>query len=442
MRCTNCGAEFEGNVCPNCHTAVSQPVPPEMLRCNRCGNVFQGSYCTKCGSPASESTPIYYHPYPTTRKGGGSDIQRMVTSSWLLYISVFFLAFSAFIALLWVGASIVIPGILSGSCAECEAYLLIITPQPVSILVFTGVPFLIYYIIVVVIITFCFFWLVIKDLPKAIKGFSKAMKSGGVYSSYRSAWTLLPQLFAIMIFFTVAYSLILIFAGIDYQASQVETRPLWYFLYSVAHAAVWEEIIARTLLIGIPLFILAFIRYRRVTKPARFFIGGGFKVGIPEGTFLLFSAIMFGTAHTYSGGPWVFAPTFVGGLILGYIFLKRGIVASILFHFVWNYSIAFTYSAQVTGNQTLLLIGGAFTLFLVFIGLFLTVFYLGRMIGLFKGVPIRVVTEEPEPRAEPEGQTQTTTPPPPHVFKCPSCGWMEAVFENGHFKCLRCGHVI
>ncbi|UCD91636.1 MAG: CPBP family intramembrane metalloprotease [Methanobacteriota archaeon] len=442
MRCTNCGTEFEGTICPNCHMAASQPVPPQMLRCNRCGNVFQGSYCTKCGSPASESTPIYYHPYPDTKKEGPSDIQRMVTSSWLLYISVFFLAFSAFIALLWVGASIVIPGILSGSCADCQAYLLIITPQPVSILVFTGVPFLIYYIIVVVIITFCFFWLVIKDLPKAIKGFSKAMKSGGVYSSSRSAWTLLPQLFAFMAFFNIAYSLLLILSGIEFPPSQMDSRPLWYYLFSVASAAFWEEVIARTLLIGIPLFILAFIRYRGVSKPARFFIGGGFKVGIPEGTFLLFSSIMFGVAHTYSGGIWYFAPTFVGGLILGYIFLKRGIVASILFHFVWNYQAAFVQAAQATGNETLLLIGGAFTLFLVFIGLLLTIFYLGRMIGLFKSVPIQVVREGSESRAEPEGQAQAPPPPPPHVFKCPQCGWMEAAFEIGHFKCLRCGHVI
>ena len=441
MRCTNCGREFEGDICPNCYTPARQPVPPELFRCNKCGTVFSGSYCTNCGSPASASTPIYYRPYSTTRRGG-SDIQRMVTSSWLLYISVFFLAFSAFIALLWVGASIVIPGILSDSCAECQAILLIITPQPIPIVEpFGGIPFLIYYIIIVVIISLCFFWLIIKDLPKAIEGFSKAMKGRGVYSSTKSTWTMLPQLFAFMIFFTVAYSLILHLSGIDYLPSQIETRPLWYFLYAVASASVWEEFISRTLLIGIPLFIIAIIRYRRVSKPARFFIGGGFKIGIPEGTFLLFSAIMFGTAHTYSGGVWVFAPTFVGGLILGYIFLKRGIVASILFHFVWNYFVAFNYMAQVTGNYTLLIVGGAFTLFLVFIGLVLTVFHLGRMIGLFRRRPIRVMAEGPQPTMAPERPTETTTPQPPRGFQCPRCGWTEATFEQGHFKCLRCGHV-
>lgn len=366
----------------------------------------------------------------------------MVTSSWILYISVFFLAFAAYVALLWVGATIVIPGILSGSCAECQAILLIITPQPISVLVFDGIPFLVYYIIIVVIITLCFFWLLIKDLPKAVEAFTKAMKRGGLFSSTKSTWTMLPQLFAFMIFFTVAYSLILILSGIDYTPTQIEARPLWYFLYAVAHAAVWEEIISRTLLIGVPLFVIAVIRYRRVYKPSRYFIGGGFKIGTLEGILLLFSALMFGAAHTYSGGIWVFAPTFVGGLILGYIFLKRGIAASILFHFVWNYSIAFTYMADVTGNTALLLVGGAFNLFLVFVGLALTVFYVGRMMGLFQTRKILVARREIPPTTEPEGTKEPTTPSLPSGFVCPRCGWMEATYKGRQFQCTRCGHII
>jgi len=43
----------------------------------------------------------------------------------------------------------------------------------------------------------------------------------------------------------------------------------------------------------------------------------------------------------------------------------------------------------------------------------------------------------------PRDYTPTYVPPPygypPVRFQCPSCGWVEARYDAGHFTCTRCG---
>jgi len=76
---------------------------------------------------------------------------------------------------------------------------------------------------------------------------------------------------------------------------------------------------------------------------------------------------------------------------------------------------------------------------------------------------------QPQPQAEPQvqvqgqpGQDPNVAPPPPYPyappyapayapayappygyppvrFQCPSCGWVEARYDAGHFTCMRCG---
>ena len=56
--------------------------------------------------------------------------------------------------------------------------------------------------------------------------------------------------------------------------------------------------------------------------------------------------------------------------------------------------------------------------------------------------PMSVTTVRESGRI-PRDYTPTYVPPPygypPVRFQCPSCGWVEARYDAGHFTCTRCG---
>jgi hypothetical protein len=404
--------------------------------------MVSGPFCPYCGLQQTPLQPVYYQYPPQTK--ASDDFGRIFSGSWIVYFSIFLFAVMAFLGLLWSGASQAVSGILDDACAECKVTLLIITPEPRAILEpFGGIPFIIYYLFVVVTISSCFFWLVYKDLPVALADFKESLKKGWFNIKSKSTLLKIGQLFAFGVFFNIAYNLIvLIFLGEGILPAETEVSPAWFFLSLVASAAVWEEIVARTLLIGIPLLAIAvFTMFRtgkRIDRPVKYLIGGGFKIGYFESVFLLFSASMFGWAHTYSGGPMVFPPLFVGGMILGYLFLKKGIIASIVFHFVWNYSIALNYMAALTGNWTLMGLGIAFTLMVAFVGLVVAITYLVKWSR----------SAQEKAQVSEAGQAQTGAQAPmrqqsalPSGYQCPNCGWQAAVYKDGHFNCLRCGHI-
>ncbi len=386
-----------------------------------------GSFCTRCGLQRAQPQPVYYYTYPQQTKPS-DDLGKVISASWALYFGFFFIAVVVYISLLWAGLTLIVPGILGEACADCKAVLLIIVPQPIPILEpFGGIPFLVYYAFVVTTISICFLWLVYKDLPVVITDFKESLKEGWFSSKSKSTLLKIGQLFAFGIFFNIAYSLmILIFLGQEVLPAGTEIEPAWYFLSMVSSAAVWEEIISRTLLIGVPLFIIALLRRKEVDQPLRYFIGGGFEIGTLETTFLVFSAIWFATAHTFSSGPWVFPPLFVGGMILGFLFLRKGIIASILFHFIWNYNIAFNYMAQISGNLGLQVLGVVFTLFVALVGLVVAITFLMKWSRTARG------------EAQP---TEASQPSSATGYRCPQCGWTAATYKDGHFQCVRCGHI-
>ena len=115
-----------------------------------------------------------------------------------------------------------------------------------------------------------------------------------------------------------------------------EARPLWQSLASLAHASVWEELVTRVLLIGIPLLVLdAAAKKRKDLR--RYILGGDIEIGDREAALMLFSAAMFGLGHLWAWDAYKVIPAAVGGLIMGYLFLKVGLWASITFHFANNF---------------------------------------------------------------------------------------------------------
>jgi membrane protease YdiL (CAAX protease family) len=124
-------------------------------------------------------------------------------------------------------------------------------------------------------------------------------------------------------------------------------NDLIQFFY-VSLAPIFEEFIFRIILIGIPLFALyssrASIRYflKCLWTPSSLNILDSKKAIFV----IVFVGILFGFAHIAFGDSWSdgkFAQATAGGIILGWVYLRYGFVASLLIHWATNYFI-FAYA--------------------------------------------------------------------------------------------------
>jgi len=122
---------------------------------------------------------------------------------------------------------------------------------------------------------------------------------------------------------------------------------LIHFFY-VSLAPLFEEFIFRIILVGIPLFALyssrASLRYflKCLWTPSSLNI-----LDSKKAIFLIiFVGLSFGFAHIAFSDSWSegkFAQATAGGIILGWVYLRYGIVASLLIHWATNYFI-FAYA--------------------------------------------------------------------------------------------------
>src|SRR3989449_9122079 len=90
-------------------------------------------------------------------------------------------------------------------------------------------------------------------------------------------------------------------------------------------------------------------RGRYVAGALRYLVGGGMSrrtplpVLLPATLFLVASSVVFGLAHAPGYGIWKVLPTTVAGLAMGYLFLRHGLHAAILFRFATDVFVATAY---------------------------------------------------------------------------------------------------
>jgi len=298
----------------------------------------------------------------------------------------------------------------------------------------------------------------------------------------RSGIIALAQTFAAVAFLNLLISIVVNPESPDFLTQ----LPLWTLLFELLNASVYEEIVFRVLLIGVPLFVGSIAlrtyaaRARRVPpgrSPARhvlgsfrYLYGGGVNRASPPTLFLVSlvlligSSLIFGLAHAPGWGDWKILPAAVGGLVMGYLFLRHGLAAAILFHFATDmlvgtgYLIGFGSPGGIALNLAYLaiaLLGAGFFAYYVY--------YAIRLVQdvTHRGAPSLTTVPQPTPSpspAAPYGPSVPSTPmvPPGYVpssrppifggapvqFRCPRCAWVEAVYENGHLRCVRCGYGI
>jgi len=158
-------------------------------------------------------------------------------------------------------------------------------------------------------------------------------------------------------------------------------------LVQLAHASVWEELVVRVLLLGLPLLVVEAVAGRGLPHaPWRYLLGGKIEVNGAAVGFLFFSATVFGLAHVPGWDLWKFPPAFVTGLLLGYLFLRYGLHAAIVMHFLTDYFLA-TLVLGVPGGYALLL--GLMLIFMEAVGGVNVVryYYVLREVWFNGGVP-------------------------------------------------------
>ncbi len=359
------------------------------------------------------------------------------------------------------------------------------TPFVVGFYAIVGPGYGIIYVLFVMIAAVCLAYVL-----RASKTFIKELNpiSRGVQSS---ALFTIATLVMAYYFINMVVVLVVLGTGSSVSTPNFQSGPWYMTVWQLVFAPVWEEIAARVLLIGLPLLIVAKLSASGGgRKWWSYLTGGNFKLGPAAVFFLILSSAMFGLAHWLADSGWGFwkiLPAAVSGLFMGYLFLKKGLFASIIFHFSIdsqallilspNSNVA-VYDFVAVAGLIWIVIGAIFFIYY----LLLMLSYISSRDLLPKKVSSRYATgaaavSAPAPAEVPAAQQyapqenslqrqvipgQNLHPyrPPdgtpimrnPHSpvpgapgepafgYICTNCGSLEARYKDGKFVCVYCGH--
>ena len=230
------------------------------------------------------------------------------------------------------------------------------------------------------------------------RGFLKSLSpiiSFGKYDTTSNYMIGTTKWFSILILISVLINFVQ--EGFDIEIiPPISDNDLIQFFY-VSLAPITEEFGFRLIMIGIPLFALysskSSVKYfaRCLWTPTNLDIYD-FKKAI---FLIVFVGILFGFAHIAFGDSWSvgkFAQASASGIILGWVYVRYGFVASLLIHWATNYFVfayanfisqinlisiedAFSHSLM-SSLETLFIITGALSIFVLFTNRFYSKKYL------------------------------------------------------------------
>lgn len=364
---------------------------------------------------------------------------------------------------------------------DMKISLYVVTPWLVNFAELTGWGFLLYYIFLAAAIAASFVWMLRKSAQPL-----KDELTGRSVKEHSPLFTIGTMFMAVLAFNVIFYALISS-SGASPTSPDFESSELWGVIYGFANASVWEEVVTRILLLGVPLLLIDALR-RSVSARARerklrqYILGGGLEIGKVEAALLLFSSAMFGIAHVWNWDPWKIVPAFAAGLAFGYLFLKLGVYASIMLHFAFDF---LSIPLQVWPGLAQEMVLGLLSLLWMAVGVAFLVYYLAKAFGWMTGrriwpdVPFRtkpvtyaapppaywsqggyparppvqyqgqapaqyqyppVQYPAPQPaQAPPVQYRQAPADPAAFGYRCQHCGNMEAHYDDGRLVCTKCG---
>ncbi|MEM4729380.1 MAG: CPBP family glutamic-type intramembrane protease [Thermoplasmata archaeon] len=397
-RCPGCGKELQDRdrdfPCPSCGAAVISStadggdpsrIPPPTIPSRTAPPDSPGNFAGPLHGTLDDEEAI--PPVVSIAMAEGPKWRTVLMAlqhlARLAGILVFFMAMALSLAALLAG----VPEVFRMAPeSERGAALYILAPQPIAFAELTGPSFLAWYAALVAAILLSFASIAWSErgrirafLALCVKRFRAPDRRSG------DGFVQLPQLFLAVFFFDFIYTLVVEATGNAPRAPDFGEYPRWYLLFTFAHASVYEELLARIFLLGLPLLIahvfahasgeasgrglLEYLRCRTTKGLRGYFLGGGFGIGPLEALFLIGSSLMFGLAHVPGWDLWKVLPTFIAGLAFGYLFLRVGLHAAIALHFGFDYL-----------YLGLVLVPGFDELWVVFLPLWLLVgaFYFGH----------------------------------------------------------------
>ncbi|MCL2143683.1 MAG: CPBP family glutamic-type intramembrane protease, partial [Methanomassiliicoccaceae archaeon] len=252
--------------------------------------------------------------------------------------------------------------------------ILFLVPSPVLLFYVGGVAAKFYYIFLVTAVIVSFILVLYNSregLLRVLRGDTDRMDDMPMYG--------VATLFAMYISMNLILVLLVSSFGYD-PASPEDPAEEWMLWYSLLNASVWEEVICRVLMIGVPL-MAAGLALKEKGSWKRLF--GHSEMDRFAVVFIIFSAVMFAYGHLSGWDLFKLIPTFVCGLALGYLFVKYGLYASIMLHFLVDYLSSFVWMFDSVAADMLL---SLFILSMVVLGAPFIVLYARRGISHLKKV--------------------------------------------------------
>lgn len=257
-------------------------------------------------------------------------------------LSLFIYLFLALIVMLTVT-----PEAMSNLSDE-RRILFIITPEVKEIVTITGLALVVFFLFLVAVITISF----LLTIRRSATTIGREIAKGN--PGRHSIMLTIGGLFFAMLFLTTTYYLVIEAGGVEPSVPDYDD-PLWSQVYLFAMASVWEEVVARILLIGVPLMAFdIFLNKKRRLPAAKYFLGGGFQFGYIEVGLVLFSAEMFALGHIEGWDFYKVIPSAIAGLCFGYLFLKFGFYAAVVFHFSFNF---LRIPIEFFGESSIMIVG-------------------------------------------------------------------------------------
>jgi len=263
------------------------------------------------------------------------------------------------------------------------------------------------------------------------------------------------KLFMACVFFSTLYFVFLSLISVEMSTPAFDELSRPELIYGLFNASVFEELVSRVLLIGVPIVIIGLVM--KWQNPLKKIIGGGLDITPITMGLITFSAIFFALAHVGGWDFWKVPQVLITGFALGYAFVRYGLHASILIHFSINLS---SSAMEIWPDNLVIsaLLGMSMIIWIVAGGYFFFD-YIWRLVKKMGFVPEPQPAQQmytPQPgHAEgnryqhppPYQQQPTSIQPPvpahqPHGnrgFTCPNCGNTGASYANGILTCMRCG---
>ena len=320
--------------------------------CGRCAESREKGheFCTACGRPIGQKAAAKKSTLSAAVKAVGVCV---------MFACAAVLFFEAY-AVIWGFGDII------SNIGDYLVTILILTPSPAALTYVSGTAAELWYVFIAAaaLSSFAVLLYTSRDgLRELFKGKIDKIDDMPLYG--------VATIFAAVISFNIIFNIIIMASGGDPSVPDT-SGPYWGQWYQYLSASVWEEVLCRVMLIGLPMAVFG-LMIREKGSWKRLF--GRFEMSGAAVTFIFISAAIFSYGHLEGWDVYKLAPTFVSGIALGYLFVKFGIHASIMMHFLTNYLSSFDW---VLGSSTGDVILALFMLGILVFGVIFLVRYARR----------------------------------------------------------------